>query len=167
MKDRKNSFNENVNSIARLLIKKKHTIAVAESVTAGNLQTAFSLAENATLFFQGGITVYNIGQKCRLLNVEPIHAASCNCVSQKVSDELALNVAEMFLADYAIGVTGYAAPFPQENIEALFAYVSVAKQGDIIGSKKIISPKQPPQQVQEFYASEIMSFMLKIVEKQK
>ena len=58
----------------RLLIKKKNTIAVAESVTAGNLQAVFSLAKDATAFFQGGITAYNIGQKCRHLLVEPTHA---------------------------------------------------------------------------------------------
>jgi len=34
-----------------LLQKKKATIAVAESVTSGNLQAAFSLAMNATTFF--------------------------------------------------------------------------------------------------------------------
>ncbi len=58
------------------LARKKETIAVAESVTAGLLQVALAQAENASEFFQGGITVYNLGQKFRHLGVEPIECAN-------------------------------------------------------------------------------------------
>jgi len=47
------------------------TLAVAESVTSGHLQAAFSSADQATNFFQGGITAYNVGQKARQLCYKP------------------------------------------------------------------------------------------------
>lgn len=46
--------------IKTILIERKQTVAVAESVTAGLLQVRLSLAENAREFFQGGITAYNV-----------------------------------------------------------------------------------------------------------
>ena len=80
--------------IHALLVKRKETIAVAESVTSGLLQAAFSQAEDASAFYQGGITAYNLGQKYRHLKVEPIYADNCYCVSQKVSNEMADNVCD-------------------------------------------------------------------------
>lgn len=71
-----------VNILKELFIKANETVAVAESVTAGLLQLAFSSADFATKYFQGGITVYNIGQKSRHLLIDPIHAIECNCVSK-------------------------------------------------------------------------------------
>jgi PncC family amidohydrolase len=139
-----------------LLTKKKFTIAMAESVTSGILQTAFSLAENATLFYQGGITAYNIGQKCRHLLVEPVHAIACNCVSQKVSDEMSTGVAKMFTSDIGVGITGYASPVPEQEIHKLFAFISISKKGKIIVAKKINAPKQSMQQVQVYFAERLM-----------
>src|SRR5690348_6264721 len=107
---------ELINKAGRLLQKEGATVAVAESVTSGNLQAIFSLAKNATLFFQGGMTAYNIGQKCRHLMVEPTHAIECNCVSQKVSEQMAAEICHLFTSDYGIGITGYASPVPEKNI---------------------------------------------------
>ena len=81
-------FNENeLKKIGKKLIEGKYTIAVAESVTSGILQFALSSIPDASKFYQGGITAYNIGQKYSHLKVEPIHALSVNCVSQKVAVE--------------------------------------------------------------------------------
>jgi nicotinamide-nucleotide amidase len=65
---------ETIQSLKNLLAASKQTIAFAESVTAGHLQAAFSQAQNARDVLQGGMAVYNIGQKCRQLGVEPIVA---------------------------------------------------------------------------------------------
>ena len=48
-------------SIKDILIEDGKTLTVAESVTAGLLQAALSLALGASQLFQGGITVYNRG----------------------------------------------------------------------------------------------------------
>ncbi len=49
---------KNIDEAGKILLKKRKTLAVAESVTAGNLQAALSLATYAQLFFQGGITMW-------------------------------------------------------------------------------------------------------------
>ena len=162
-------MNKNLIDIAdktsQLLVKKKYTIAVAESVTSGNLQVIFSLAKNATTFYQGGITAYNIGQKCRHLFVEPTHAIECNCVSKQVSNEMAIAIARLFCADIGVSITGYASPVPEQNISNLFAYVSVSKHGKIILSKKISAPGKRPYEVQLFYTLKVVQLLKSVLNK--
>src|SRR4051812_38795900 len=102
-----------INSLKDALLAKQETISVAESVTSGLLQAAFSSAEKAMQIFQGGITTYNLGQKYRHLLVDPIHASACNCVSERVAQEMALHVCELFSSNWGIGITGYASPVPE------------------------------------------------------
>ena len=122
------------------LIARQETIAVAESVTSGLLQLALSQAENAAEFYQGGITAYNLGQKSRHLIVEPIHALAFNSVSEKVAQEMALNVCSLFSSDWGMGITGYASPVP-ESENKLFAWYAIAHQDSIVVSKKITLPE--------------------------
>lgn len=80
--------------IKTYMLAHTETLAVAESVTSGCLQAALSLAEDATRFFQGGITAYNLGRKARHLKIDPIHAQEANCVSEKVAIEMAEQVCD-------------------------------------------------------------------------
>ncbi|CAL1517814.1 nicotinamide-nucleotide amidohydrolase family protein [Chitinophaga sp. MM2321] len=130
----------NLSNIGKIILAKNQTIAVAESVTAGHMQVAFSLADNAINFFQGGITVYNIGQKVQHLSVEPVHALSCNCVSEKVAIEMAINVCDLFLSDWGIAITGYASTVPEEGIIELFSIYAISYKSKIL-SKGIIRPE--------------------------
>lgn len=156
---------ELIDKAGELLQKEGATVAVAESVTSGNLQAIFSLAKNATFFFQGGMTAYNIGQKCRHLMVEPTHAIECNCVSQKVSEEMAAEICHLFTSDYGIGITGYASPVPEKNIKQLFAWLSIAKGNKILGSKKIISPQKKPLEVQLEFTQKAIEYFIEILKK--
>lgn len=152
------------NIVGKALLKKKCTIAVAESVTSGNIQVSFSLARNAISFFQGGITAYNIGQKCRHRSVEPSHAIECNCVSKRVSNEMAPGVAKMFTSDIGVSITGYASPVPEQGISELFAFVSVSKKGKIITSKKIHASAATPYNVQLFYSQKLLQLLVSVFE---
>ena len=156
-----------MNKTAELLLEAETTIAVAESVTSGNLQVAFSLAENASLIFQGGITVYNIGQKCRHLAVEPTHAIACNCVSATVSEQMAREVCNVFRSDYGIGITGYASPVPEKNIKQLFAFIAVAKGDKILVSKKSISSKTKPLDAQMEFTQKAIELLFDVLKKDK
>src|SRR5215212_10103406 len=93
-----------INNIKDLLSKEKLTLSVAESVTAGHLQAAFSSATEASKFFQGGITAYNAGQKTKHLNIEPIAGLENDCVTGKVACEMAIQSNKMFISDYAIAI---------------------------------------------------------------
>ncbi len=159
-------FDEEIIKIIKAsLVEHEETIAVAESVTSGLLQSAFASAENASLFFQGGITTYNLGQKARHLNVEPIHAHTHNCVSEKIAEQMALHVSSMFHSDWGIAVTGYAAPVPESDNKS-FAYYSIAFKKEIIKTGKLEPEFTEPSQVQHFYIEEILKAFYQIIVKE-
>src|SRR5688572_24937105 len=122
--------------IGTAILKKKETIAVAESVTAGSLQFALSGIPDASLFFQGGVTAFNIGQKARHLGVEPLHARSVNCVSNKVATEMAIGIAKLYSSEWALGITGYASPVPESN-NKVFAFYSIIYKNKVKATGKI------------------------------
>jgi nicotinamide-nucleotide amidase len=122
------------------LIAKGETVAVAESVTSGHLQAALSLAEDARAFYQGGITAYNLGQKSRHLLIEPIHAQECDCVSERIAEQMALGAARLFTSTYGLSITGYAAKVPEKGILEPFAFFSIARNGKVLLTRRLQTP---------------------------
>ena len=84
------------------MVKHSKTIAIAESVTSGQVIAMCSLAKDATKFFQGGITADNLGQKIKQLSVDPIHAEQMNCVSEVVVESMAREVSRLFCSHWGI-----------------------------------------------------------------
>ena len=146
------------------MVKNGQTVAVAESVTAGLVQLSFAQAEMASDFFQGGITVYNIGQKYKHLQVEPIHALQCNCVSLKVTTEMALHVRNLFNSQWGIGITGYATPVPESG-NKIFAYYAIANEKKLVSKGKLIPDKKNPFEVQLFYTRSVINLLNKNLNK--
>lgn len=150
--------NTAINSIKDVLIKKELTLAVAESVTGGFLQAALTQAGNASAFFHGGITAYNLGQKARHLHINTISAEKYNCVSKNVSEEMALSVTKMFGSDYGIAITGYASPLPEMGILKLYAHVAYSYRDRIIMSRKINATNiKEGMAAQLFYTNKILT----------
>ncbi len=150
---------ELLNSIKDILVDNQQTIAIAESVTSGNLQAAFSVPMDASKYYQGGITAYNLGQKTRHLNVEPILAQKTNCIEQRIANTMAVEVSKMFLSNYGIGITGYAAIVPECEEEGLFAYFSLAYEQQIVLAKRLTSIEKHPYDVQINYAQDAIQLV--------
>ena len=149
-------------TIGKKLKGKNQTIAVAESVTAGLLQFALASPLNAACFFQGGLTAYNLGQKVRHLEVEPIHASSVDSVSQPVALQMAIHVSAKYSSDWGIAVTGYATPVPESG-NRLFAYFAIALKGKIKAKGKITIKEGEPQEVQKLYVEEILKRLKDVI----
>jgi PncC family amidohydrolase len=150
-------YNENtINAIKDILVGKEETIAVAESVTSGNLQAAFSVGVDASKYFQGGITTYNIGQKARHLHIDPILCNKVNCIAPKIADLMAIEVSKMFSSEYGVGITGYASIVPENEDEGLFAFFSIAYKGEVVLAEKIASPQKHPYDVQVDYTKQVI-----------
>lgn len=142
--------------IRDILIGQKQTLAVAESVTAGFLQSAFSMVANAKDYFHGGITAYNLGQKVKHLSVDAIHALKCDCVSEKVAITMAMNVNKLFASDWGIAITGYASPFPEKDQYELFAYYGIAFRDEIKAHGKLEAPENDdPVAVRTFFTNQL------------
>ena len=158
---------ESLQTIRDILIGRKETVSVAESVTAGNLQTALSNAPDAACFLEGGITAYNLGQKTRLLAVEPIEAMASDCVSEKVTTQMARETSRLFLSDHSIAITGYATPVPEKNITELYAWICIMYKSQVLLSQKIIPGNNIAFDAQLSYTNTLLRLFAGILREQK
>jgi nicotinamide-nucleotide amidase len=146
-----------LNEIAGYLIKKKETLAVAESVTSGHIQALLSGAEQASRFFQGGITTYNLNQKSRHLEVDALKALANNCVSEQVSKEMAKGVCKLFSCDWGLAITGYATLLPEASITTLFSFYSFAYRSQPLVTRLLKAKVQDSTAVQQYYAHAVLN----------
>lgn len=96
--------------VGKLLIKKKLTIAVAESCTGGLLSSCITDISGSSEYFILGIVAYNRVQKERLLKVPKAILEKHSPVSGKVSSLMAQKAKRIAKTDIGIGITGYAGP---------------------------------------------------------
>lgn len=112
-----------------LLQSPRWTLAVAESLTAGQVQARVAAASGASGYFVGGVTAYALDQKVKLLGVNPAEARRVNGVSSAVADQMARGVCALFGANVGVATTGYAEPSPADGVPSPFAWWAVAVRG--------------------------------------
>ncbi|MBE4948859.1 CinA family protein [Chryseobacterium culicis] len=142
--------------ISQSLMTIDETISVAESVTSGCLQLAFSQMPNASMFYKGGMTAYSLSEKVRLLKVSRQEAEECDCVSENIAETMALNVAKLYESDWSIATTGYCTPTRNSGYK-IFAYFSFSYKGEIVLTKKLeLHPKTQALNAQMYYTEFIL-----------
>ena len=104
----------------------KLTLAVAESLTCGRVQSLIGAESGASGYFVGGITAYTLEQKVRHLGVDRATAAKVNSVSADVAAQMARGVCALFDAHVSVATTGYAEPSPAEGVTYPFAWWAIA-----------------------------------------
>ncbi len=111
LKDRIYAWNETPLSsvIGNILIKKKRTLAVAESCTGGLLASRITACPGSSAYFRGATVAYHPAIK-KLLGVPEDLIKKYGEVSPQVAVELAKWVRVRMGSDYGIGVTGIAGP---------------------------------------------------------
>ena len=114
---------------ARMIADPKRSLAIAESLTSGQLQSRIGLISGASSFLRGGLTAYTIDAKVDLLDVDRATAESCNAVSETVAKQMARGVARKFGATMGLATTGYAEPDEAHDVEVPFAYWAIAIKG--------------------------------------
>lgn len=146
-----------LNKISYYLRDRNEKISIAESVTSGFVQLAFSQMPNAKEFFEGGITAYTIDQKVDQLSIDYGEAKAVNCVSKNVTETMALNVARRFGTQWSIATTGYCTPVPESDND-IFAYYAISYKGEIILSERIdLHPLTKSMDAQSYFTECILS----------
>jgi nicotinamide-nucleotide amidase len=105
------------------------TLGVAESLTAGNVQTRVAATSGASNYFVGGITAYSLAQKVKHLGVDRVGAKRVNSVSADVAEQMARGACALFSADIGVATTGYAEASPKNGVADPFAWWALARRG--------------------------------------
>ncbi len=154
---------EALDDIRENLLYHKETIAVAQSVTWGFLQAAFSSVPDAATFFQVGITAYNLGQTYRHLLVNPVHANDCNCVSEGVAATMSLEVCRLFSSHLGIGSTAYATKMPEGGNE-LHVFYATIHNGELPEENIFRASTEEGVETQLYFVNEVLKALRKKTE---
>jgi len=92
------------------LVRRRVTVAVAESCTGGLLATVLTAHGGASDFFRGGAVVYSNEAKTIFADVAPDLIHGHGAVSSVVAGALARGARERLGATIGIGITGIAGP---------------------------------------------------------
>jgi PncC family amidohydrolase len=113
-------------SIGHAALTRGHTIAAAESVTAGSIGTALAMGEKASEWFRGSIVAYQTGLKRELLGVTADLVITAECAQQMAEGALRLTG-----ADRVVTVTGVGGPDPEEGKPAGTVFICAGSSGDL------------------------------------
>jgi nicotinamide-nucleotide amidase len=114
---------EQVLSRARYL---RLTIAVAESLTGGQLAAAITAVPGASAVFRGSVTAYATDLKASVLGVDAVLLAEAGAVDAEVARQMAAGVRRVCRADVGVATTGVAGPQPQDGRPVGTVFVAVA-----------------------------------------
>ena len=97
-------------SVARLLLEKKQTIAVAESCSGGLLSHRLTNVPGSSVYMLLGLVTYSNEAKANLLGVDPRLIARAGAVSDGVALQMAAGARRVGQANIGVGITGIAGP---------------------------------------------------------
>ena len=96
--------------LAKLLSKKRVTVAVAESCTGGLLSNKLTNIPGSSKYFLLGIIAYSNNTKVSLLKIPEKIIKTQGAVSSAVAKLMAENIRNLAKSDIGIGITGIAGP---------------------------------------------------------
>lgn len=108
-------------AIAKLLMERGKTLAVAESLTGGLIASRLVNVSGASNWFRGGVVSYASEVKFDVLNV-PVGPV----VSGEAAEAMAMGVRELLKSDVAISITGVAGPEEQDGQPVGTVFVGIA-----------------------------------------
>ncbi|MGB9694389.1 MAG: CinA family protein [Caldisericaceae bacterium] len=112
--------------LSKLLLKRRLTLSVAESLTGGLLSKVITDVSGSSEYYLGGIVVYSVFAKEQIVKVPVQIVDNFGTVSAEVAYELARRVRAIFMSDLAISTTGIAGPAAVEGKPVGLVYVGVA-----------------------------------------
>ena len=138
-----------VNQVHKFLIKKKITLAVAESCTGGLLSKLLTDLPGSSKYFILGIVAYSNRAKHKLLGIPAKLTAQKGAVSREVARNIAKQVRKIAQTDFGIGVTGIAGPTggtSQKPVGTVFIAIdtknkNICKKFHFMGSRSLIRKK--------------------------
>ncbi len=115
--------------IASLLIKKRRTLALAESCTGGLLSNKITNIPGSSKFFKLGFITYSNEAKIKILKVPSRIIKDNGAVSYQVASKMANNTRQIAKTDFAVAITGIAGPSGATKAKPIgLVYIAAASE---------------------------------------
>ena len=122
--------------VGKLLVKRKQTVAIAESCTGGKISELITSVAGSSLYFKGSVIAYSNEIKTGILGVREDIIEKYGAVSEAVVRAMAVNIRKIYNTNYAVASSGIAGPTggtPQKPVGT--TWICVASEDKIIASK--------------------------------
>jgi len=123
---------DDVAALLDRLIGQGRTLAVAESLTGGELCALLTAPAGASRVVRGGLVVYATDSKIDLGGVDPALVAAVGPVDPVVAEQLATGARKTFDSWYGLGVTGVAGPSEQDGHPVGEVHIAVATPESVV-----------------------------------
>ena len=144
-----------INSIKEHCIKNNESISVAENITTGCLQMLFGNSDDASLYFNGGITTTTNYQLSRQLGIMPINALNKTALNMSLTVQMAKAVAKKFGSEIGIAINGF-----NLNTKELIkqpSFAAIVRFNHVIYAEKLFPHTHAPSAVAIEYAQRIIT----------
>jgi PncC family amidohydrolase len=123
------------------LIEEDHlSVAVAESMTAGELACAIVDIEGSGEWFRGGVVAYETETKYDVL-----HISRGPVISAQAVLEMAAGAAALFGTDVGIATSGCAGPLPMEDQPVGTLWIGVDVRGRKVARQHMVDGASPAE----------------------
>lgn len=110
----------------RLLVAREESLAVAESLTGGQVAAVITGVPGASRVFRGSVTAYATDVKRDVLAVDAALLGERGAVDPEVARQMARGVRTLLGADWGVATTGVAGPTAQDGKPVGTVFVAVA-----------------------------------------
>ena len=118
---------ETARRISDVATRKDLAVAVAESLTGGEIACRLGAAPSSSTWFRGGVVAYSPHVKYEVLG-----APEGPVVTPQTAAAMARGVARLMAADVAVAVTGVGGPDDEEGHPAGTVWFGVAVDGEVL-----------------------------------
>ncbi|MFL6162292.1 MAG: CinA family protein [Jatrophihabitantaceae bacterium] len=149
-----------------LLLRRRQTVAVAESLTGGLVAAALTATPGASATFRGGLVVYATDLKTSLAGVPEGLLARVGAVDPQVALALANGVRSRLSASWGVGVTGVAGPEPQDGRPVGTVFVAVVgppEAGETVSELELAGARNS---IRGQAVEHVVSLLLNVAEQQ-
>ena len=147
------------------LIKKKISIATAESCTGGLLAAAFTSYSGVSAIYQHGLITYSNEAKSKLLKVSPESIRRNGAVSRQVCAQMCFNLAKSSKCQLTLSTTGVAGPGGGTKTKPIgLVYAGVCYQKTIYIKKLQFSSKLSRLEIQKGTVKECFVMIKEIMD---
>jgi nicotinamide-nucleotide amidase len=123
-------------TVGKLLVKRKQTIAVAESCTGGKISELITSVAGSSLYFTGSVIAYSNEIKTKILGVSEDTLEKYGAVSEEVVRAMAANIRKIYNTDYAVATSGIAGPTGGTRKKPVgTTWICVSSENDAVAMK--------------------------------
>ena len=151
-----------MNSLIRLLIKKKLKISFAESCTGGQLSSAITSISGASKVFNLALVTYSNQAKIKVLKVNKNIIKKYGAVSYECCYAMVNNLSKISKANINVSITGIAGPKGGTNQKPVgLVYIGV-KKGNKIQINKCLFKSKKRSLIQKATVKKALNLVLRV-----